>query len=92
LSTTWIKLNLKQGDQIGRFFAYWAIAFFGQFFEITKVAQNFGLLRYFHSSGCVLVLTKNGLGHILGYFFTNSSGHLEGIGGPSEGLIGQRFT
>jgi hypothetical protein len=27
----------------------------------------------------VLILTKKGLGHILGYFLTNSSGHPDGI-------------
>jgi hypothetical protein len=32
-----------QGDQIGRIFAYWAIAFFGQILAITEVAQIFGL-------------------------------------------------
>jgi hypothetical protein len=33
-----------QGDQIGQIFAYWVIYSFGQFFLITKVGQNFGLL------------------------------------------------
>jgi hypothetical protein len=28
-----------------------------------------------HSQGYVLILAKNGLGYILGEFFTNSSGH-----------------
>jgi hypothetical protein len=34
-----------QGDQIGRFFANWAIIFtLGSFLKITKIAQNVGLL------------------------------------------------
>jgi hypothetical protein len=28
----------NHGDQIGRFFPYWAIVNFGQFFKITEVA------------------------------------------------------
>jgi hypothetical protein len=31
---------------------------------------------FFHCKSDVLILTKNGLGYILGDFFTNSSGHL----------------
>jgi hypothetical protein len=33
----------EQGDQIGRIFAHWVIVHFGQFFEITEVAQIFGV-------------------------------------------------
>jgi hypothetical protein len=33
----------SQGDQIGRIFAHWAIAFFGQFLKITQAAHMFGL-------------------------------------------------
>jgi hypothetical protein len=35
--------HLWQGDQIGRIFAHWAFVYFGQFLNITKVAQSFGL-------------------------------------------------
>jgi hypothetical protein len=66
-------LTHEQGDQIGPIFAYWAIVHFGRFFNhrrspyfwytfyIVKVSINFDL--------------KNGLGNILGDFFTNKSGH-----------------
>jgi hypothetical protein len=47
---------------------------FGSFLEITEVAQIFGILSYTYSKSYVLIL-KNGLGNILGGFFTNSSGH-----------------
>jgi hypothetical protein len=32
LSNDWETFRKKQGDEIGRIFAQWAIAFFGQFF------------------------------------------------------------
>jgi hypothetical protein len=34
----------KQGDQIGRIFAYWVTVYFGTFLQITQIAQNVGLL------------------------------------------------
>jgi hypothetical protein len=41
-----IRLNANtywsQGDQIGRFFAHWAIVYTGKFFKIVKVTQIFG--------------------------------------------------
>jgi hypothetical protein len=59
---------LNQGDQIGRIF-------FGQYFENHKSNPNF--CAYFSEEEIisVLLLRKNGLGYILGDFFTNSSGH-----------------
>jgi hypothetical protein len=33
------------------------------------------LATLFHGEVCALILTRNGLGYILGDFFTNSSGH-----------------
>jgi hypothetical protein len=57
--------NSTQGDQIGRFFCLLAIVFFGQFWKI-KVTY-------------ILILTKNGVGYILGDFLTNSSGHPDSI-------------
>jgi hypothetical protein len=64
-----------QGDQIGRFVAYWAIFFtFGGLLKLTEVAQVYVLL-FPHGSGYVLILAKARLGYILGEFFTNSSGH-----------------
>jgi hypothetical protein len=48
----------------------------GSLFKITEVSHVFVLLvsnmvRFFRA----LIWTKNGFGHILGEFFTNSSGH-----------------
>jgi hypothetical protein len=46
----------------------------GSFFKITELAEIFDLL-FFHGKSSVLSLTNNGLGYILGEFYTNSSGH-----------------
>jgi hypothetical protein len=55
--------------QLGDYFL-WA------FLEIFRSSAN--LLTTFSQSICsVFILTKNGLGYILGDFFTNSSGHLD---------------
>jgi hypothetical protein len=48
----------------------------GGFSKITELAQIFGLL-FPQRSSYVFILAKNGLGYILGDFFTNSSGHPE---------------
>jgi hypothetical protein len=32
----------SQGGQIGRFFSYWVIVYFGRFMKITEVANIFG--------------------------------------------------
>jgi hypothetical protein len=37
---------LYQADLIGRVFADWAIVFFGQFYEMTKVVHIVGLLFF----------------------------------------------
>jgi hypothetical protein len=48
----------------------------GQFFlKIIKVEQHFGLLFYTAQTKYYRILTKNGLGYILGDSFTNASGH-----------------
>jgi hypothetical protein len=60
-----------QGDQIGLISAQWAIAYFGSL-KNTKVAQILGIFK--KSIDSVSNFTKNGLGYILGDFFTNSSG------------------
>jgi hypothetical protein len=81
----------RQGDQIRRIFAFWAIVYFGLFF--SGVAQIFSYLfsRY--------TVIKNVLGYILGNFFTNSSGHSVSAGhlgkclmvtGPQRGLTSPR--
>jgi hypothetical protein len=59
---------MVQDDQIG------AIVFHGQFFFNYRINPNFGA-TFYHVKSYVLILTKNEVGYILGYFFTNSSGH-----------------
>jgi hypothetical protein len=44
------------------------------FFDNLQTIPNFGLL-FFHGKSYALTLRTNGLGYILGDFFTNSSGH-----------------
>jgi hypothetical protein len=63
--------GVLQGDQIWQILAQWAIVYSGQFFKKnTEVALNFWLL-FPQSTYFVLILAKNGLGCILGDFFTN---------------------
>jgi hypothetical protein len=59
-------------DQIGRILAYYTIVYivWADFFRITQI----GMYVDQTLKSCVLILTKNGLGHILGCFFKNSSG------------------
>jgi hypothetical protein len=54
---------------------FWAIVFFGQFLKSTKLAQIVGHL--FSTEKSALIFTKNELGRIFGYFFTNPCGHTE---------------
>jgi hypothetical protein len=61
-----------QGDQIGRTFAIWANVNFGQFFEVTYVAQILGL-RFFTEK--VDFLIKNALSYIFWAIFV-SQNHL----------------
>jgi hypothetical protein len=68
-----IRVMSGQGDQIRRIFAHWVIVNFGQFFENDRSRTNFRIL--FPDKSYVLILTKNGLGYILGDFHINSSGH-----------------
>jgi hypothetical protein len=64
----------RQGDQIGRIFANWAIVFIWAVFVITELAQIFWLL-FTTKVVNVILFTNNELGYILGGFFANSSGH-----------------
>jgi hypothetical protein len=67
-------LSLRQGDRIVRIFAYWAIDYFGQFFENYRISthtlKTFSTVKVMHS-----FWSKMSMGYILGVFFTNSSGH-----------------
>jgi hypothetical protein len=47
----------KQDDRIGRIFAYWAIAFFGQFLKTAEGALTF-LATFFQSKNYVSNLTR----------------------------------
>jgi hypothetical protein len=67
-------VNQRQGDQIRQIFAHWKIVFFGQFFLKNKEVPTWLLSYFFQQKMCALILTKNGLGYILGDFFTNTSG------------------
>jgi hypothetical protein len=64
----------NQGDQIGRIFAYWAIVYFGQFYENYKRIPNF-LGNFFPPQKLCINFDKKVLGHSLGDSFKNSSGH-----------------
>jgi hypothetical protein len=74
--------KLKQGDQIGRILVYWANIFFGQLFENDRSSQIFWRFFIPRKKVCINFGTKNGVGNILGEFFTNSSGH------PGQGVSG----
>jgi hypothetical protein len=63
----------QQGDQIRRNFAYWAIAYFGQFLNLKKLVQI--LWQLFSAVKIMSFFGKNELDHILGDFFKSSSGH-----------------
>jgi hypothetical protein len=65
----------SQGDQIGQNFAYWAIIFFGQFFENFKSSPKIHYFSYYVGKKYVSTLPKSELGYILGDFFMNTSGH-----------------
>jgi hypothetical protein len=69
----------KQSDQLGRIFAYWAIvSLVGHFLKkLQKETKNLGLLFSTEKSYVCINFDKNGLGHIFGDFFTNSSCHPE---------------
>jgi hypothetical protein len=75
-------MTSKQGDQIGRIFAFWVIVYFGQFLENNKRSPN-DWTTFSHGKRYSSIVTKDGFGYILGYFlgyilgafFTSSSGH-----------------
>jgi hypothetical protein len=67
-------VSLKQGDQIGRIFAYWVIVYYEHIYENYRNSQIFGLL--FHGKSNGLHFDKKMMSaNILGDFFTNSSGN-----------------
>jgi hypothetical protein len=62
----------NQGDQIGRIFDHRIIVHSRQFFctQLQKYGHIFG--RFFHVNGYALMLAKNGLGYIMGEFFSQT--------------------
>jgi hypothetical protein len=59
----------QQGDQMGEFSPIGWLLNLGSFFLITKIEQSLGLI--FAQCKLCIILTKNGLGYVLGNFFTN---------------------
>jgi hypothetical protein len=68
-------INSTRVTRLGEFcFARWAIIYIGQFFENYIISPHCWT-TFFLRKRYVIIVTKNGLGHILGEFFRNSSGH-----------------
>jgi hypothetical protein len=61
----------RQGDQIGRIFAQWAIIYFGQFLKITEVAHIL-CCKY---KGCINFVQKTVWATFWAIFIETSSGH-----------------
>jgi hypothetical protein len=57
----------RQGDQIGQIFASRVVVYFGQFVVNYRRSANYKA-TFFYSTRYVLILTKHGLGYILGDF------------------------
>jgi hypothetical protein len=74
------RLTRKQGDLIGRIFDYWAIVYFGKLFVIYRVNKK-NWATFFSDKNFALVLTKNGLGYILGPFLQT---HLVTLHGKTQ--------
>jgi hypothetical protein len=51
---------------MGRIFAYWAFVYFGQFFGKFTDTYSPNFWATFYGKRNVLILSKNGLGYILG--------------------------
>jgi hypothetical protein len=43
-------VRYRQGDQIGRILAHWAIVYFGQVSENYKISRHFGQLFFLRES------------------------------------------
>jgi hypothetical protein len=63
--------------RLGEFSPLGRLLTLGFIFENSRGGKTI-LAPFFHGKSCVLMLTENGLGHILGTFFTNLSGHPDG--------------
>jgi hypothetical protein len=60
--------------QFGLIFSFLAIVFYGQILENYRSSPHF-VATFSTGENCVSILAKNASGNVLGYFFTNSSGH-----------------
>jgi hypothetical protein len=78
-------LGANLGDQIGRNFAYWVIANFGQWFQITEVHNPHFWPTFFHGKNCIN-LDKNKFGYALGDCFSQT--HLATLASTSY-LVGK---
>jgi hypothetical protein len=68
--STSLSFPYRQGDQIGRIFAHWAILFFGQFIENYRSCANSRTALSTVSIMYVLILTKTCFGlHFVRLFF-----------------------
>jgi hypothetical protein len=67
------KNRSKQGDQIGRFFAYLATVYFGYFFANYRRGPNY-CATYFHGKSYLKLLPKACRAAFWPIFFTNESG------------------
>jgi hypothetical protein len=62
--------RLDEFSFVGRFFVYWAINFFGQFFENSR--HRLKNVYFFLVKSDVLILQKSDLSYILGYIFSQT--------------------
>jgi hypothetical protein len=62
--------RLAEFSLIGLIFAYWANVYFGQILENYTSSPNVWAIVY-HSKSYALILTKSGLGYILGNMWPN---------------------
>jgi hypothetical protein len=72
----------EQGDQIGRIFAPWVIVYFGGFFENCIFGSHVSMVKVLYK-----ICQKSMLDHILGDFFTISSGHPDNEHEPELAIL-----
>jgi hypothetical protein len=77
--------RLGEFSPIGRLFSYWAIVLIGQVFENYRRSPNFGATFFSYVS----IITTNGLGYTLGYFFLPHLVTLKLTSGQKKSFSGQ---
>jgi hypothetical protein len=60
-------------SRLGENSSFWRLNTLGIFVKLTEMAQTIGL--FFRGKSYVFNFHRNGLGYILGDFFTDTSGH-----------------